>query len=50
MTPFAARKIARIAEPDPFGDVTLAPATMTGQSESQLARATTRRRPQPRRP
>lgn len=42
MTPIAARKIARVAEPDPFGDVTLAPASMTGQSESQLARAMAR--------
>jgi len=42
MTALATRKIARIAEPDPFGDVTLAPASMTGQSESQLARAMAR--------
>lgn len=39
MTSLAARKTIRIAEPDPFGDVTLAPAFMTGQSETQLARA-----------
>jgi hypothetical protein len=39
MTTLAARKTIRIAEPDPFGDVTLAPAFMTGQSETQLARA-----------
>ncbi len=38
MTALADRHIARIAEPEPFGDVTLAPALMTGQSESQLAR------------
>jgi len=42
MTPLSVRKIARVAEPDPFGDVTLAPASMTGQSESQLARAMAR--------
>ena len=42
MTPLAARKIARVAQPDPYGDVTLAPAAMTGQSESQLARAMVR--------
>jgi len=39
MTMLAARKTLRIAEPDPFGEVTLAPAFMTGQSETQLARA-----------
>ena len=39
MTMLAARKTIRIAEPDPFGDVTLAPAFMTGQSETQLARS-----------
>lgn len=39
MTALAVRRIARIAEPEPFGDVTIAPASMTGQSESQLARA-----------
>ena len=38
MTAFASRQIARVAEPDPFGDVTLAPASMTGHSEGQLAR------------
>jgi len=42
MTTLAARKTIRIAEPDPFGDVTLAPAFMTGQSETQLARAMAR--------
>lgn len=42
MTAFASRQIAHVAEPDPFGDVTLAPASMTGQSESQLARAMAR--------
>lgn len=39
MTTHAARKTIRVAEPDPFGEVTLAPAFMTGQSETQLARA-----------
>ena len=39
MTMLAARKTIRIAEPDPFGEVTLAPAFMTGKSETQLARA-----------
>jgi hypothetical protein len=39
MTMLAARKTVRIAEPEAFGDVTLAPAFMTGQSETQLARA-----------
>ncbi|MGV3635915.1 MAG: hypothetical protein ACO1NY_16320 [Pseudorhodoplanes sp.] len=39
MTMLASRKTVRIAEPEPFGDVTLAPALMTGQSETQLARA-----------
>lgn len=38
MTALAARKTVRIAEPDPFGDVTLAPAWLTGRSETQLAR------------
>ena len=36
---FPARRIAHVDVPDPFGDVTLAPASMTGQTESQLARA-----------
>ena len=35
----ATRRTVRIDEPDPFGDVTLAPALMTGQTETQLARA-----------
>jgi hypothetical protein len=39
MAMLAARKTIRIAEPDPFGEVTLAPAFMTGQSETQLAHA-----------
>ena len=39
MNKLAARKAIRITEPDPFGEVTLAPAFMTGQSETQLARA-----------
>jgi len=29
----------RISDPDPFGDVTLVPAAMSGRSESQLAGA-----------
>jgi hypothetical protein len=33
------RRTVRTAEPDPFGEVTLAPAAMTGLSEAQLARA-----------
>jgi hypothetical protein len=32
----------RISEPDPFGDVTLAPAAVTGRSESELARSMAR--------
>ena len=39
MNLLAARKTVRIDEPDPFGEVTLAPAAMTGRSETQLARA-----------
>lgn len=39
MTLLASRKTVRIAEPDPFGEVTLAPAAMTGRTETQLARA-----------
>ncbi len=39
MTTLATRKTVRVHEPDPFGDVTLAPASMTGRSETQLARA-----------
>lgn len=39
MNKLAAQRAVRIAEPDPFGEVTLAPAFMTGQSETQLARA-----------
>lgn len=39
MTTLASRKTVRVIEPEPFGDVTLAPAFMTGQSETQLARA-----------
>ena len=35
----AGRKTFRIAEPEAFGDVTLAPAFLTGRSETQLARA-----------
>ncbi|MES1155761.1 MAG: hypothetical protein ABUL48_04960 [Pseudorhodoplanes sp.] len=32
-----ALKTLRISEPDPFGDVTLAPREATGRSESELA-------------
>ncbi|MFN3350663.1 hypothetical protein [Pseudorhodoplanes sp.] len=39
MTMLARRKTVRVTDPEPFGDVTLAPASMTGQSETQLARA-----------
>jgi len=39
MTMLASRKTVRVIEPEAFGDVTLAPALMTGQSETQLARA-----------
>jgi hypothetical protein len=39
MNALASRKTIRVAEPDPFGDVTLAPSFMTGRSETQLARA-----------
>ncbi len=38
MSAFASRQTIRIADPDPFGDVTLAPALMTGRSEMQQAR------------
>jgi hypothetical protein len=38
MTMLASRKTVRVTEPEAFGDVTLAPAFMTGQSETQLAR------------
>ena len=33
------RQTMQIADPDPFGDVTLAPSNMTGRSEAELARA-----------
>jgi len=39
MTMLASQKTMRITEPEAFGDVTLAPSLMTGQSEIQLARA-----------
>jgi|GEM_PF-1503235 len=39
MTMLARRKTVRVTDPEPFGNVTLAPALMTGQSETQLARA-----------
>ena len=31
--------IRRISDPQPFGDVTLAPAAATGRSEAELARS-----------
>ena len=34
-----ARQTMRVQEPSPFGDVTLAPATVTGRSQTELARA-----------
>lgn len=39
MSALATKPILRIAEPDPFGDVTLAPAAATGRSETDLARS-----------
>jgi hypothetical protein len=39
MTALAARPTLRISEPDPFGDVTLAPAAITGRSEADLAQS-----------
>jgi hypothetical protein len=39
MTTLASRNTMRVTEPEAFGDVTLAPALMTGQSETQLAGA-----------
>jgi hypothetical protein len=38
MAAFAARQTLRIADADPFGDVTIAPAGFSGRSEMQLAR------------
>jgi hypothetical protein len=35
----ALRRIVKIPEPDPFGDVTLAPEMMTGRREADLAGA-----------
>jgi hypothetical protein len=35
----ASRTATRVSEPDPFGDVTLVPRQMSGQSEADLARA-----------
>lgn len=35
----APRTTLRISEPDPFGDVTLVPRQVSGQSEADLARA-----------
>jgi hypothetical protein len=37
MAALTAKPILRIYEPDAFGDVTLAPAAITGRSESELA-------------
>ena len=34
----ASRASTQISDPDPFGEVTLAPAAISGRSESQLAR------------
>ena len=39
MSALTMKPILRIAEPDPFGDVTLAPAAITGRPESELARS-----------
>jgi hypothetical protein len=39
MMMFATRSAIRISDPNPFGEVTLAPATLSGRSESQMARA-----------
>ncbi len=39
MSASAFKSAIRIIEPDPFGDVTLAPAAVTGRSESELARS-----------
>jgi hypothetical protein len=38
MRTLALRHTLQIADPDPFGDVTLAPSGMTGRSEAVLAR------------
>ncbi len=38
MAVHAAPKTLRVVEPDPFGDVTIAPSEVTGRSEAQLAR------------
>jgi hypothetical protein len=35
---FDARQTIRIADPDPYGDVTIAPGAATGRSEAELAR------------
>jgi hypothetical protein len=34
----ASRPASRISDPDPFGEVTLVPASISGQSEMRLAR------------
>ena len=39
MSAFAMRSTLRITDPDPFGEVTLAPAAVTGRSESELAQS-----------
>ena len=37
MSTLARKLTLRISDPDPFGEVTLAPAAVTGRSESELA-------------
>jgi hypothetical protein len=39
MSAFALKSTIRIFEPDPFGEVTLAPAAITGRPEAELARS-----------
>jgi hypothetical protein len=39
MSPPSPELALRISDPSPYGDVTIAPAAMTGRSEAQLARA-----------
>jgi hypothetical protein len=39
MSPPSPEFALRITDPSPYGDVTIAPAAMTGRSEAQLARA-----------
>jgi hypothetical protein len=53
MPSLLARPTLRIAEPDPFGDVTLVPSPLTGKPETEAARTLARDdiapRPAPRR-